>query len=359
MSDTEPIRQGEELNKENLSAFVRENLAVKTDEIEILQFPSGSSNLTYCIKIGASEFVLRRPPFGNTVKTAHDMEREFNVLSKLSAVYQPAPKPLVYCADETVIGSKFYLMERRNGLIIRGKLPDPPASANDLTLENSQDLRKKVVESFIANLVELHSLDYKKIGLESLGKPEGYAARQVTGWTKRYFDAKTDEHFELEKSIEWLNANIPASNGAALIHNDYKFDNVMLDPDDLTKIVAVLDWEMTTIGEPLMDLGSSLAYWMSKDADDAMLSMPFNPRVLMENITRLELVEIYEEKSGKKVSDPVFYYVFGAFKLAVIAQQIYFRFVKGFTRDKRFATFNNFVGSLGKIAAHALEKQNI
>ena len=207
--------------------------------------------------------------------------------------------------------------------------------------------------------LNLHLLDYKKIGLENLGKPEGYATRQVEGWTKRYFNAKTDEHSELEKSIEWLNANIPNSNGAALIHNDYKFDNVMLNPADLTEIVAVLDWEMTTIGEPLMDLGSSLAYWMSKENGEAMLSMPFNPRVLMENISRRELVEIYEEKSGKTVFDIAFYYAFGTFKLAVIAQQIYFRYVKGFTKDKRFATFNFFVNGLGKIALNAIERGRI
>lgn len=359
MNDTKKIRPGEELSVENLQAYLRRNLNLKTAEIEISQFPGGSSNLTYCVKIGDKEYVLRRPPFGNQVKSAHDMSREFNVLSKLCKVYQPAPKPLIYCADESIIGSEFYLMERRKGLIIRGKLSEPFAVADGLTLENSQALRKKVVESFIENLVDLHLLDYKKIGLETLGKPEGYAIRQVQGWTKRYFNAKTDEHFELETAIEWLNANIPESHGAALIHNDYKFDNVMLDPKSLTEIIAVLDWEMTTIGEPLMDLGSSLAYWMSQEAGETMLSMPFNPRVLMENISRRELVEIYEEKSGVKVSDIVFYYVFGTFKLAVIAQQIYFRYVKGFTQDKRFATFNDFVNALGKIALNAIEQEKI
>lgn len=351
MSDTKPIRQGEELNAENLQAFLREKLGVKTGEIEISQFPGGSSNLTYCVRIGAQEYVLRRPPFGNQVKSAHDMSREFNVLSRLSAVYRPAPKPLVYCADEAVIGSEFYLMERRNGLIIRGKSP--------AGLENSPELQRAVCESFIENLVELHALDYPQIGLGDLGKPEGYVVRQTEGWTKRYFNAKTDEHAELEAAIEWLNKNIPESIGAALVHNDYKFDNVMLDPENLTKIIAVLDWEMTTIGEPLMDLGSSLAYWMSRDNGEAMLSMPFNPRVLMDNITRRELVEMYEQKSGKAVSDILFYYVFGTFKLAVIAQQIYFRYAKGFTRDKRFATFNHFVNSLGKIAVRALESGKV
>ncbi len=349
--DTKPIRPGEELNIENLQAFLLEILDVGTDKIEILQFPAGSSNLTYLVKIGDEEYVLRRPPFGNTVKSAHDMSREFNVLLKLSKAYQPAPKPLIYCQDEAIIGSEFYLMERRKGLIIRGKSPE--------NLENSSELQRRVCESFIENLVEFHSLDYEKIGLGDLGKPEGYATRQVEGWTKRYFNAKTDEHAELETAIEWLNANIPESHGASLVHNDYKFDNVMLNPDNLTEIIAVLDWEMTTVGEPLMDLGSSLAYWMSKDAGEEMLSMPFNPRVLMENISRRELVEMYEKMSGKNVADMLFYYVFGTFKLAVIAQQIYFRFVKGFTNDKRFATFNHFVNSLGKIAENAIEKEKI
>jgi aminoglycoside phosphotransferase (APT) family kinase protein len=351
MSDTKPIRQGEELNAESLQAFLHEKLGVKTDEIEISQFPGGSSNLTYCVKIGPEEYVLRRPPFGNQVKSAHDMAREFNVLSKLSEAYKPAPKPLVYCGDDSVIGSEFYLMERRNGLIIRGKSP--------AALENSPALQRKVCETFIENLVELHALDYQKIGLAELGRPEGYAVRQVEGWTKRYFNAKTDEHAELESAIAWLGQNIPESCGAALVHNDYKFDNVMLDPEDLTKIVAVLDWEMTTIGEPLMDLGSSLAYWMSPENGAEMLSMPFNPRVLMEHISRAELVEMYEQASGSEVSDILFYYVFGTFKLAAIAQQIYFRFAKGFTRDERFATFNHFVNSLGKIASGAIESGKV
>ncbi|CAN5266310.1 phosphotransferase family protein [soil metagenome] len=351
MKDTTKIRLGEELNTENLQTFLRENLNVKTDEIKISQFPAGSSNLTYCVKIGETEYVLRRPPFGNQVKSAHDMSREFNVLSKLSEVYQPAPKPLIYCDDENVIGAEFYFMERRKGLIIRGKSPE--------VLENSPELQRKVCESFIENLAKLHALDYKKIGLENLGKPEGYAKRQVEGWTKRYFNAKTDEHIELEKAVEWLNAEIPDSDSATLVHNDYKFDNVMLDPENFTEIIAVLDWELTTIGEPLMDLGTTLGYWMSAESGAELLNMPFNPRVLMENISRRELADIYAEKSGRDVSNILYYYVFGTFKIAVIAQQIYYRFTKGFTQDKRFANFNIFVNSLGKIAADSIETGKI
>jgi aminoglycoside phosphotransferase (APT) family kinase protein len=352
--DTKPIREGEKLDEARLREFLRENFSEAKGEFEVSQFPAGSSNLSYCVRIGAEEYVLRRPPFGNQVKSAHDMKREFDVLSRLSKVYQPAPKPLIYCADESITGAEFYLMERRKGLIIRGKSPE--------ILEQSSEMQRQVCVSFVANLAHLHALDYEKIGLGNLGKPEGYAQRQIEGWTKRYFNAKTDDHVELEKSIEWLNANLPASSsvgGASLVHNDYKFDNVMLNPENLTETIAVLDWEMATVGEPLMDLGTTLGYWMSKEVGNEMLSMPFNPRVLMENISRRELVEMYQEKSGREVSNILFYYAFGTFKIAVIAQQIYFRFTKGFTRDKRFANFNHFVNALGKIALQAIEKGKI
>lgn len=359
INDTRPIRAGEELNTKSLRKFLSGNLEQEISQVKISQFPAGASNLTYLIKIGNKEFVLRRPPFGNKVKSAHDMSREFNVLSKLSKVYQPAPKPLIYCEDKNVIGSEFYLMERRKGLIIRGKLSEREALATCSSFNNSTQLQRKVCESFIENLVKLHSLDYEKAGLGELGKPVGYTKRQVEGWTKRYFNSKTDEWKELETAIEWLNKNIPADDSASLVHNDYKFDNIMLNPSDLTKITAVLDWEMTTIGSPLMDFGTTLGYWMSKEVGDEMLSMPFNPRVLMENISRRELAEIYQKKSGRDLSNILYYYIFGTFKIAVIAQQIYFRFSKGFTNDRRFANFNLFVATLGKIANNAIDKKKI
>lgn len=350
--ETQNVRTGEELNETNLREFLCQNLGLKSDEIEIRQFPAGSSNLTYLIKLGAEEFVLRRPPFGNQVKTAHDMNREFRVLEKLSKVYPPAPRPLLFCSDESVIGSDFYLMERKRGVILRGTVPD--------AVQNSPVMQKAVCESFIDNLADLHNLDYRKAGLGDFGKPEGYVERQTTGWIERYFRAKTDELSEIELTIEWLRANVPpASARAALVHNDYKFDNVMLAPDDSRRIVGVLDWEMATIGEPLMDLGTTLGYWMDKRAPEFMLSQPFNPRLLMENFTRRELAERYAEKTGADVSNLLFYYVFGTFKIAVIVQQIYFRYFRGFTRDERFANFNHFVAALGKIAALAIKTEKV
>lgn len=369
--ETVPLRSGEAIDIYKLGRYLENSFDHFRGEVAVEQFHAGSSNLTYLVLIGSEQYVLRRPPFGNIVKSAHDMRREFEVLSKLSTVYALAPKPLLFCDDESVIGAKFYLMERRNGLIIRGRIgqnrlreraavsPRETKVIGERTLENSQQFRLDVCRGFIRNLADLHSLDYESAGLGDLGKPEGYCLRQVEGWTKRYFDAKTHEWPELENVIRWLNKNIPVESGASLVHNDYKFDNIMLDPDDLTRITAVLDWEMVTVGDPLMDLGTTLGYWMSREAGEEMLNMPFNPRVLMENVSRSELVEMYAEALGHKLPNMLFYYVFGTFKIAVIAQQIYARYAKGFTQDKRFAGFDKFVAALGRIAEDAIESKSV
>lgn len=368
---TVPLRNSEAIDVDALRRYLGNRLDHFVGEVAVEQFPAGSSNLTYLVLTGSEEYVLRRSPFGNTVTTAHDMSREFEVLSKLSTIYPPAPKPVHFCDDESVIGAEFYLMERRNGLIIRGQisqnhLRERVANSRIIEVEterekfeNSQEFRLRVCRSFIQNLAELHALDYESAGLGNLGKPEGYCRRQVEGWTKRYLAAKTHELPEVENVIKWLNTNIPVESGSSLVHNDYKFDNVMLDPNDLTRITAVLDWEMVTIGDPLMDLGTTLGYWMSREAGEEMLNMPFNPRVLMENISRRELAEMYAEASGRDISNMPYYYVFGTFKIAVIAQQIYARYVKGFTSDARFAGFDKSVVALGRIAMNALGKDSI
>ena len=349
--ETQEPRPGEELDHDALEAYLRSRLPTAFSELQIFQFPAGSSNLTYLLRLGSTEYVLRRPPSGNTVKTAHDMRREFEVLSKLAFAYPLAPEPVLFCDDAAGIGSEFYLMEKRNGVIIRGRLSE--------TVAASRDVQRELCSSFIRGLAELHQVDHKAAGLSDLGNPEGYNRRQVEGWTKRYLAAKTNEHPELESAMKWLGENTPPESGAALVHNDYKFDNIMLDPGDLTRIVAVLDWEMVTVGDPLMDLGTTLGYWMSADAGDELMNMPFNPRVLMENFSREDLAEMYGTAIGRKLPNLVFYYVFGTFKIAVIAQQIYARYAKGLTQDKRFANFDRFVGALGKIAAHSISKGTI
>jgi aminoglycoside phosphotransferase (APT) family kinase protein len=272
----------------------------------------------------------------------------------------------LFCGETDVIGSEFYLMERREGLILRGDASSPQVSNGPAPhghpsrdLNTSQPYREQICRAFMRNLADLHSVDYVAAGLEDLGRPEGYCRRQVEGWSKRYFAAKTHIHPELDSTIGWLNENIPSESGAALVHNDYKFDNIMLDPDDLTEIVAVLDWEMVTVGDPLMDLGTALGYWMSPDAGEEMMNQPFNPRVLMENISRQELADMYAKESGRDIANILYYYVFGTFKIAAIAQQIFSRYAKGWTKDTRFANFDRFVAALGTIAETAIKRGSI
>jgi len=247
------VRPDEELPVARLEAYLKKNLTGTTGELQVFQFPNGASNLTYLLQWGGREMVLRRPPFGNPVKTAHDMGREFRVLSKLHKVYKPAPEPFLFCDDKSILGDSFYVLERRKGVIIRGTLP----SGLDIDPETARGMS----EGFIDNLAELHSVDFKAAGLEDLGRPAGYVERQVTGWTQRYRNAQTHEFLEIDKAIEWVNRNIPKETGAVIVHNDYKYDNMILDPNDLTRIIAVLDWEMSTVGDPLVDLGVSLGYW--------------------------------------------------------------------------------------------------
>jgi aminoglycoside phosphotransferase (APT) family kinase protein len=346
MPETQQPRPGEELNIGNLRGYLIDFLPGFSGDLSVEQFAAGSSNLTYLLKTGINEFVLRRPPFGSTVKSAHDMNREFRILEKLSPVYPPAPKPVLHCADESVIGSEFFIMECRRGLVLRrNSQPDMSPSAEE------------ICGAFIKNLTGLHSIDYKKAGIE--GKPEGYIRRHVEGWTKRYFDARTSENNALEAAIKWINANIPVENTAALIHNDYKFDNVILDPNDLTKIVAVLDWEMATVGDPLTDLGTTLGYWCDASAPKELFYAGFNPPELMKHVSRSDLAEMYAAESGRDISNILYFYVYGLVKIAVIAQQIYFRYVQGFTRDERFAAFEFHVKTLGNFAAASIDNGTI
>lgn len=346
-----PVREGEELEATSLGAYLCERLPDVSGRLTVEQFPGGFSNLTYLLRFGDRELVLRRPPFGNRVKSAHDMGREFRVLDKLHPVYPPAPRPFLYCEDEDVLGAPFYVMERRRGVILRRNLPDG--------LEISPDLAGRLSASFIDNLATFHTLDYEAAGLADLGKVEGYVERQVTGWRERYERAKTDDWPELEQAGAWLAANMPGESARGLVHNDYKFDNLVLDPDDLTRIVAVLDWEMCTLGDPLMDLGSTLAYWVEAADDPHLRAIAFGPTDLAGSYTRNELAERYAEKTGFDVGRLTFYYVYGLFKLAVIAQQIYARYAKGFTKDERFARMNRMVGLLGRMAAVSADRDRI
>ena len=345
-----PPREGETLDMESLEPYLRSHLPWLEKPLVLEQFPGGHSNLTYLLRSGEHELVLRRPPFGNRVKSAHDMGREYRVLKHLSPVYEPAPKPFLHCTDEEVIGAPFYVMERRRGLALRRQLPPglelPPETAEGLC------------ENFVQRLADLHRVDYEAVGLGGLGKPEGYVERQVTGWAGRYEKARTHDWAELEQISRWLVESRPADSGAVIVHNDYKYDNLLLDPDDPTRIVAVLDWEMCTLGDPLMDLGTTLAYWIEATDPPHFQAAAFGPTSLPGSFTRRRLAERYAELTGCETSGLTFYYVFGLFKLAVIVQQIYYRYAKGHTTDQRFAEFHQMVGLLGKVAAGAVARDS-
>lgn len=325
-----PIRSGEELDLAKLEPFLRSHFPGETEHFSVTQFPSGHSNLTYYVQLGEREMVLRRPPFGSKVKSAHDMGREFHVLSKLHDAYPPAPKVLLYCEDVSILGAPFYLMEPISGVILRR---DPPPS-----LQFTPESARGLCESFLDNLALLHSIDYASIGLADLGKPQGYLERQVRGWIERYHGSKTHDLPAVSQISEWMQRNLPLTNDAALIHNDYKFDNVILDPDDLTKIVGVLDWEMCTLGDPLSDLGGALAYWVEAEDSDDLQKLRWGPTAYPGSMTRRELVQRYAKVTGRDVSNMVFYVVFARFKVAVIVQQIYYRYHVGLTKDPRFAS---------------------
>ena len=340
------VRAVEELPLEQLTAYLRQEFASSAESVTVEQFPHGFSNLTYLVRLGDKDLVLRRPPFGNKVASAHDMNREFRMLTRLSEVYAAAPRPELYCADEAVMGCPFYLMERRHGLILRKKLPA------GITIDRKT--ARCMSQSLIDNLATLHAIDYQTAGLSEMGKPEGYVQRQVSGWTKRYVQAQTAVVPAMDAVAHWLNEHLPAECGASVIHNDYKYDNVMLDSGDFTKIVAVLDWEMATIGDPLMDLGTSLGYWVQSTDPLELQQAAFGPTALPGSLTRQELVVRYEERSGIRVTDEVFYYCFGLFKLAVIVQQIFARFARGNTRDPRFAQLDQLVLLLAEQADRTL-----
>jgi len=305
---TASVRPGEALPVERLAQYLAEQLPEFAGPLTVEQFPAGHSNLTYLLRAGTMELVLRRPPFGNQVKTAHDMGREFRVLSKLCQVYPPAPCPYVYCDDEAVIGSPFYLMERRRGLVLRQRLPP------GVTI--GPDLARRLSTALIDNLALLHSLDPQKAGLGDLGKPDGYVQRQVGGWSNRYAQARTHDVPAMEQIARWLNEHLPPESGGAVIHNDYKYDNLVLAPEDLSRIVAVLDWEMATLGDPLMDLGTTLGYWVEAGDPEELRQAAMGPTAIPGSLTRGELVERYVAQSGRPVPSAVFYYCFGLFKIA-------------------------------------------
>jgi len=348
-AELSPVRSGEELNVAALQHYLETQniVAAETGTLEVKQFPGGHSNLTYLITFRGREFVLRRPPVGPVAPTAHDMPREFRLLSAINPHFPLAPKPVLLCEDPSICGVPFYLMERRRGMILRSNVP---AQFDDLSL------RRALSENVVDTLATLHAVDIETTGINQIGKPAGFVERQVRGWADRWERSRTHESAAMEAVIRWLEARIPAECAwPAIVHNDFKLDNVMLDEEDPSRIVAVLDWEMTTVGDPLIDVGLFLAYWtMNSDAEGDNASL----RAITNGpgwLTRDEIINRYRIKSGRDLSDIVFYETFALFKVAVIIQQIYFRFVQGQTRDPRFRNFNLLVAQLANSAQKLTE----
>lgn len=317
--------------------------------MQVRQFSGGASNLTYELRFGDQALILRCPPPGTKPRGGHDMGREYRVLRALHGHY-PCPEPLAYQDDATLLGAPFYVMQKLDGIILRR---DPPPG-----LEYDRDRASRLCHALWDQQIALHQLDYTALGLGDLGQPEGYVARQVAGWSERYRRARTDDVPDCESLMAWLDTEQPADcPRPALIHNDYRFDNVVLDPTDQLAIVGVLDWEMCTIGDPLMDLGCALAYWVEAGDPAPMQMVRMQPSQLPGMLTRVQVIEHYAARTGLTLANPRFYYVFGLFRLAVIAQQIYYRYRAGQTRNPRFESFGRFVAVLADAAARSIDSR--
>jgi aminoglycoside phosphotransferase (APT) family kinase protein len=359
LGDTREVRAAEQLDWTALAAYLRKHLPDVpaghqmdgldlTSEMQISQFPGGHSNLTYLARFGGAELVVRRPPLGPVPPRAHDMAREYHWLAALNPVFPLAPRPFLICADPDVIGSVFYVMERRRGVVVRHEEP--------LGLANRPDVRRRVSEALVETLADLHAVDVSEPPLADLGKPAGFVDRQVRGWNERWTRARLNEVPEMEALAAWLVERIPPDPATpAVVHGDFKLDNVLLEPLNLGHLVAVLDWEMSALGDPLVDLGILLAYWSPMSPPnqrDALTTVTNRPGYL----TRDELVERYAERSGRDVSGIAFYEIFALFKIAVVIQQIFFRYKQGQTDDPRFANFDERVACLARQAAGLAER---
>jgi len=340
-AETIAVRQGEEIAVDTLAEFLRGRIEGAERGITLHQFPNGHSNLTYLLRIGECEYVLRRPPLGPVAPKAHDMVREYHVLRAVHPHYPEAPRPFVVCEDAAVLGAPFFVMERRRGVVLREATPPamPPQS---------------ISEAFLEAMVRLHAIDVETPDLRALGKPEGYVERQVRGWADRWQRARTEEIAEMEDVVRWLAARVPEPLAPSLIHNDYKLDNVML-AEGGTRVEAVLDWEMATVGDPLSDFGLTLCYWFWATGPEVRVAGIPALTAQPAWYSRDELVARYAERTGRDVANLGYYEVLGVFKLAVIIQQIYARFHRGQTQDERFRNFGERAKALARLAARLAE----
>lgn len=333
-------RPGEELDTSRLEPYLRQHLPRTAGALSFRQFGGGHANLTYLVRFGEDEYVLRRPPLGPIAPSAHDMKREHRVLATLPDIFPLAPRSYLYCDDATIIGAEFHVMERRRGIVIRS---DPPEA-----IKRDPALARRVGEMLVDTLAALHSADPAAAGLGDLGHPDGYVQRQLDGWSKRWRAAKDHDLAHVDEMIGWLARRVPAPPRVSLLHNDYKLDNMIVGADDPAHAVAVLDWDMCTRGDPLMDLGYMLNYWSESGDAPGWREAAFMPTWYPGFPKRAEAVERYARKTGFAIDDVRWYHVFGVFKLTVVIQQIYIRYLRGQTRDPRFEGFGKRVATLAE-----------
>ncbi len=349
--ETEAVRPDEHFDVRALDAHLRGRLPQATGPLVVEQFPGGHSNLTYLLRYGESEYVMRRPPLGPVAPSAHDMSREYRVLNAVWSVFPPAPRPYLLCEDPSVIGAPFYVMERRRGIVIRREWP-PELGEDPAT-------RRKVSEAVVDLMVALHAVDYVAAGLGSLGRPDGFVHRQVKGWAERWERAKDREVPAITDLARWLAERIPAPTAATLVHSDLKLDNTMLDPRDPGRVVALFDWELCTTGDPLVDLGTLLCYWAESGDPAPRRESIVQVTTLPGFFTRGQVVKRYAEKTGRDVSKIAFYEIFALYKIAVVVQQIYIRWKRGQTKDERFGAMAPRVEALARSAAELAERSGL
>jgi aminoglycoside phosphotransferase (APT) family kinase protein len=343
------VRDEEQLDWTALAAYLRGRIPGADAPMRVMQFRGGSSNLTYLLAFGQRQWVVRRPPFGPLPVGGHDMAREFRVLSRLWQAFNPAPRAWLFCADSSIIGAPFFVMERRRGIVFKNRQPVPPELGDD------PETFRKISEGFIDTLADLHRVDYQAIGLGDLGKPEGFLARQIVGWMKRWEAAKTREVPLMEKLGAWFLENMPPAQPPALLHNDFYLHNLMLDAYAPGTVVAVFDWEMSTLGDPMIDLGIALGYWRERTDVELLEIAEIEPHTLKRGfLGRAELADRYARRTGRDLSFLPFYQAWAHWKSATVGEQIYARFVRGQTTDPRFAVMGKAPPALVRAAARIL-----
>ncbi len=341
------VRHDERIDVPKVEDFMRGKLPGTDRPLSIRQFGGGAANLTYLLDYGTHEYVLRRGPLGPVAATAHDMQREYRVLSVLYEVFPKAPRAHLYHEDPGVVGAPFLVMDRKRGVVVRREMPEIFASEGDSA--------RKMSEALVDSLAEFHAVDYDAIGLGELGKPEGFITRQIEGWYKRWGYAKHEEVPAMDHTHAWLKENQPEHQAFSLVHNDYKLDNAILSPDDPGEIIAILDWDMCTLGDPLSDVGALLGYWSEPDDPPYAQMVAMMPTGDMGFLSRSELIQRYAEKSGRSVEQINFYFALSLFRITVIAAQIYIRYLRGQTQDKRFAMFEQVIPIFARAAEDVAE----